>query len=386
MVTPYPPQSDGIGFHAQNLIEALPGTTDTFVLTRRRQSDRRSANVRQLRLLSASPASLYRSVRALGTLRPDVIHFQFNIPALGTSWLWGIMAGAVERWRHGARLVFTLHEVRRDIDLMGPLGVWLFRLIGHVADSIIVYTTEARELLIARCQISTDKIAVMPHGAPVSYPELTPTRREELFERYEVAGSLVICIGYIHPDKGIEHLVEAMALIQEASPASLVGVTLLVAGSVRKREGVFRYFERKDHRYESELRNTVERLGLTGLVRFAGFVPQDDLIDLMVSARLAVLPYLNATQSGVLNLLLAARAPVVASNLPGLAETLGEAGLFAAPGNAHELADQVRLLLDRDDIRSSLVEKLFDAHAKVTFESVAARLTALYRQLAPTAT
>lgn len=90
---------------------------------------------------------------AASRIDPDVIHYQFNIPALGLAWVWAILAGLIVRRRGHARLVFTLHEVRRDSTLLGPVGPLLYRAIAAMADGLIVYTGEARRILLERCHV-----------------------------------------------------------------------------------------------------------------------------------------------------------------------------------------------------------------------------------------
>ena len=250
-------------------------------------------------------------------LNPDVIHYQFNIPALGIAWVWAILAGLAVRRRCHARLVFTLHEVRRDTTLLGPVGPLTYRCMAAVADKLIVYTDEARRLLIERCRVPWAMITVMPHGSPEAFAPLTDAERADLGDRYGFEKAPVLDLGYIHPDKGIEYLIDAVAEIEGSTPDVLAGVNVLIAGKVRERQGVFRYFERKDRDYEARLHQAVQRAGLEATVRFIGFVPQTDMNSLMQCASCAVLPYVNATQSGVLNLLVAAGTPVIANKPAG---------------------------------------------------------------------
>ena len=116
MVSPYPPELDGIGLHARNLVDAIADRATVFVLTRRSRCANANASgaASVERLLSANPSCVYRTVRVLLELDPDVIHYQFNIPALGIAWVWAILAGLAVRHRRHVCLVFTLHEVRRE--------------------------------------------------------------------------------------------------------------------------------------------------------------------------------------------------------------------------------------------------------------------------------
>ncbi len=378
MVGPYPPQPDGIGIHIRNIADALTPAAQVEVLTRRgRYVD--TDEHRVMRELSANPFCLLRTTRALLRSGPDVLHYQFNIPALGLAWIWAIAAGLFVRRSRGARLFITLHEVRRDTVLLGPLGVFMYRALARIADGLVVYTSEARTLLIERCGIASAEIAVMPHGAPDSIREPSDAERDRLFARLDLSAPPVLLFGYLHPHKGIEHLIAAVADLCERSQAPLDNRQVLIAGSVRPRAGLFRHFEHKDRAYERALHDAVEKAGLSDVVRFMGYVEQEDLDVLLRSAWCAVLPYTDATQSGVLNLLVAAAVPVVASRLPGLEETLGDAALFVSPGSAPELADAVGRLARDPELRATLSARMRAVHDSITFAQVAEQLMARYQ-------
>jgi len=386
MVSPYPPRPDGIGVHARNLVNAIGDKAAVAVLTKssRQAIGADPGTVRVERLLRANPSCVYRTVRVACDIDPDVVHYQFNIPALGVAWVWAILAGLVVRWRRHARLVFTLHEVRRDMTLLGPVGPLTYRCIAMIADKLIVYTDEARHLLVERCRVSEAMITVMPHGSPEASAPVTDAERADLGHRYGFANAPVLDLGYIHPDKGIEYLIEAIAEIERSTPDVLAGVEVLIAGHVRERQGVLKYFERKDREYEARLHTAVRRGGLEARVRFIGFVPQTDMNALMQCASCAVLPYVNATQSGVLNLLVPARTPVIATNLPGLAETLGDAAVLVEPENAHDLADALRRVLGDPSLRETLATRMAERHGAITFATVAVQLLATYERLSAT--
>ena len=164
-------------------------------------------------------------------------------------------------------------------------------------------------------------------------------------------------------------------------PELLVGLQVLIAGQVRRRQGAFRYFERKDRKYEARLLEAVSGAGLGATIRFIGFVPGADLNGLMQCASCAVLPYVNATQSGVLNLLVAAGTPIIATNLPGLAETLGDSALLVEPRDAHGLAAALVRAISDTTLRETLTARMAERHGAISFRAVAAQLLATYEQL-----
>ncbi len=90
-VTPYPPKPDGIGQHTSELVQALGRIDgmDVEVLTGRRPSPA-APTPGVHRVLSADPRSGRHASRLIGQLRPDVLHYQFAIPAFGLAALVGV--------------------------------------------------------------------------------------------------------------------------------------------------------------------------------------------------------------------------------------------------------------------------------------------------------
>jgi glycosyltransferase involved in cell wall biosynthesis len=88
-------------------------------------------------------------------------------------------------------------------------------------------------------------------------------------------------------------------------------------------------------------------LGLEDQINFLGFVEQNDLIDLYKGAFCLAFP----TFSGPDNLppleAFALGCPVIASEVPGAHEQLGEAAILIPPTNERALADAMLRLRDR---------------------------------------
>jgi glycosyltransferase involved in cell wall biosynthesis len=236
-------------------------------------------------------------------------------------------------------LVVTAHEPKRETDLLGRFGRLAYRVVGATADAIIVHSDAALEVLTARCGAPSQKVHLMPHGVgTVSTGE--PPRAD-----YGLA------LGYVHPDKGLDVLVRAVAQLVEAgrNPALIV-----IAGAVRPRRGLFRVFEGRDRRYRRRLLQYVRGAGLENAIRFRGFVPSEQIRDVVGGADFLLLPYVNVTQSGVANLVLAHGRPAIASDLPGLRQDLGAAALYVPPSDAEALARAIDRLSKDPGLRSTL--------------------------------
>ena len=188
----------------------------------------------------------------------------------------------------------------------------------------------------------------------------------------------VLNFGFLHPDKGVDVAVEAMAALRARGP---LDVDLVIAGSVRPRTGVFRWFERADHAYERDLRAAVERLGLTERVRFVGFVPDRHVGTLFTEARAVVMPCTAITQSSVAGLATAHGAPVIASDLPGLREAFGDGASFVPVGDVERFADALDDVVGDDALAASLGEAQRRRATEVALPVVADALVERYRSV-----
>ena len=87
------------------------------------------------------------------------------------------------------------------------------------------------------------------------------------------------------------------------------------------------------------------------------------------------MPYRHVAQSGVATWALAAGLPVVASDLPGLREGLGEAAVYVAPDDPLALADGICSVLDDDERRAAMARSAHTLAEAQSFEIVAAAIS-----------
>lgn len=105
------------------------------------------------------------------------------------------------------------------------------------------------------------------------------------------------------------------------------------------------------------VRREAQRLGLSGHVTFTGFVSDAELTALYANATALVfpsffgpdnLPPLEAMQLG---------CPVIAANVPGVAEQLGDAALLIDPRNSGEIARAIVRICSEPALRGTLVAR-----------------------------
>ena len=240
-------------------------------------------------------------------------------------------------------LVLTVHDPRPHLGAAPrPLRLRLWRELWERRASCLVVHSAA----LAGALRSGRPVRVLPHGAVVrTTPFAVPERR------------VVLLFGRLEYYKGVRVLVRAMDTVWAARPET----TLLVAGR------------------GPELAHIPERPEIETL---AGYVPEAEVDGVMSRASLVVLPYLEASQSGVGAEATARGVPVVVTDAGGLQELALDPSYVVAAGDADALADALlRHLDDSDEVRGRVLEQ---ARQKIGWDAVAERALQLYRELVET--
>ncbi len=137
---------------------------------------------------------------------------------------------------------------------------------------------------------------------------------------------VVLYFGLIRPYKGVEVLLKAMAELKDRVP----GIKLLVVGEIySNRDSILR------------LVNSLP----DGLVRLVDdYVPNEEVSTYFRAADIVALPYLSATQSGIVPIAYRCMRPVIVTRTGGLPDAVidGESGYLVEPGNARQIAETVR--------------------------------------------
>jgi glycosyltransferase involved in cell wall biosynthesis len=115
-------------------------------------------------------------------------------------------------------------------------------------------------------------------------------------------------------------------------------------------------FVGSDKGNESYIRDVTHQLNLSDQVKFLGFVPQEDMICLYKHAfALTFVTFFGPDNLPPLEAM-ALGCPVIASNVSGAEEQLGNAALLVDPKNPEEIADAVKSLWENPALRQSLIQ------------------------------
>jgi glycosyltransferase involved in cell wall biosynthesis len=249
--------------------------------------------------------------RRIEDFAPDVVHYQGFHPWLDL---------ALPLW-HRYPLVCTVHDFRPHPGdtLSQKTPFWVEMFVRRHADQLIVHSHHVLTLMTQQLDGSSKNISLMPHiqiGQDCSWPAV------------QEDGHLILFFGRIWEYKGLQYLIRAEPLISARVP----DVRIMIAG---QGEEFSRYASMMVHPERFIVHNE--------------FISEQRTAEYFRSASVVVLPYIEASQSGVIPLAYSAAKPVVATTVGGLPEMVedGRTGYLVAPRDTASLADRlVRLLLD----------------------------------------
>jgi glycosyltransferase involved in cell wall biosynthesis len=187
-----------------------------------------------------------------------------------------------------------------------------------------------------------------------------PSVRAEL----GAAGPVVFCASRLVPIKNVALFVDAMAVVHRARPDAFA----VIAG---------------DGPLESALRRRAEVLGLSEVIRFAGYVDQPGLPRWYRAADVFVLSSDFDNSPNVVLEAMATGLPVVATNVGGVADYLDapQGGALVPKGDAASMATEILALLDSEGRRREAgAFNRQRATTKFSWRTSAEQLLAAYQQ------
>jgi glycosyltransferase involved in cell wall biosynthesis len=261
--------------------------------------------------------------------RVDILHTHLFDPSAV-----GLLAGLLARTP--ARVV-TRHYSDYHTRINRPIHVGVDRFCTRLAHRVIAVSQHTADHMMTAEKAPPGKVRVVHNGIDfervrVSSAEAPARIRAELDI---VDKKVVVMAARMHPEKGYEHLLDALPNVHRLVPDLVV----LIAGT-----GPF----------ESRYRALSSLRGLERGVRFLGF--RRDLPDVMAAADLVVLPSLAEAFGLVLAEALYLGVPVVASRVGGIPEVVDHEvdGLLVPPGDRDALAGALVRVLEDGALRRRL--------------------------------
>lgn len=283
-----------------------------------------------LRMRQSGIVGLLRATFRILRFRPDIVQFH-EIPDVVTPL-------QIALFNAFTRTVLTVHDPRahsgRDSHLASAL-YWLRDFGRRRAGAIVVHGGYCHKLFVTDAPQLAKRVVTSTHG--VLMVPVDSIKRS-------VPGSLLF-FGRMEEYKGLDIVYTAIKILIDRGIPHKIAIAGRGAAmdSYRDRLSV-----------------------LSTVTLIPGFVSQDQTTRLFQDSSVVLLPYRDATQSGVLGAAFGNHRPVIASRVGGLPDIIKDRvnGLLIEAGDSLQLADAIQLLFEDHDLLTKLT-----AGAVVTAET-----------------
>lgn len=256
-----------------------------------------------------TPWTWRRARREVAESAPDLVVVQWWHPVFGPV-MRSILRSAN---RAGARSVVICHNAEPHERF--PFSRRLTSIALREASQIVTLSSGV-----------TDKARILAPNAWLTELELPPIldiARVDRQRRPQGRPASLLFFGNVRPYKGLADLLEAIPAIRYRIP-----VKLTVAGRFLGSAPMYQ--------------RAIRRLGIEDIVELRDeYIPDAEVSSLLAAADLVVLPYREASQSGVVALAALAGTPVVATSAGGLQVSLGTNAIIVPPRDHRALGEGI---------------------------------------------
>lgn len=291
---------------------------------------------------------VFEIVKQIKIFNPDVIHFQ------GTNPILCLVFPFLKKYP----LVGTIHDVKPHVgegSLLGRFGSYCAR---KYSNQIIVHGEKLKEQMIKEYNLPDEKV----HAIPIGEHRVTPFKKYER-EDLKEDQNLILFFGRIQEYKGLRYLIKAEPMISKEIPNTKIVIA-----------GVGEDFKK----YEEIMLNK------DNFIIYNHYIPYKEGAELFQRCSIVVLPYIDASQSGVISTAYGFKKPVVVTDVGSIPEIVddGITGFIVPPRNPEALAEAIVKLLKDEDLRKQMGENAYKKlKMDLSWDKIAEKTIEVYKEV-----
>lgn len=255
-------------------------------------------------------------------------------------------------------LHFSTHNARavRRARLLMPM-------MARKARLVITHSQLIKNEVCEHLKIQPEKVFAIPLAPRSSFKPMTPAETLAARKRLKIENQFLLFVGTIEPRKNLSMLLQAL---EEVLRTTDLRPQLVVAGKVGwKSEELLSQFERSPAR---------------DLIKFAGFVSDEELRALYSACSAFIYPSIYEGFGLPPLEAMACGAPVIASRVPSIKESVAR---IVSATDSKDLARNVIELLRDDQARQSLSMRGLEYAQEFSWQRTAALTREVYAQVLP---
>ncbi|MHB8170328.1 MAG: glycosyltransferase family 4 protein [Thermincolia bacterium] len=234
---------------------------------------------------------------------------------------------------------------------------FIIPLVFRWGDAVITVSQSEKELIYKTYgQKINNLYAIQNGGVSQEFSQII----EKITPSAKPAHPFVLFVGSLSKGKNLQGVLEAITILNKTAHVSLV-----VVGAGGKT------FNSTQVGISEELINKIDFKGQINDV--------SQLVGLYNSACCLVFPSFYEASSLPPIEAMACGCPVIASAIPALMERCGDAALYCDPGNAVDISEKIRQLIEDGHLRGTLRQKGLEQAQKFTWEKSAQQTFAVIR-------
>ena len=297
---------------------------------------------------------LFRLFFLIESLRPNIVHFLSE----GISWLSFVVPFLSRKYP----IVTTMHDVEYHLgdhaSRRVPRG-FANQLIAR-SDKVLVHGANLRSDAERRYPKLTTKFEIIPHLVLLRYFDIA--KRNGMCRKDDPTIN-VLFFGRIYAYKGLDVLIRSVPLVAKR----FSNIRIVIAGTG---EDIDKYKRMMQDPSYFEIRNR--------------HIPDEEVAQLFTDADIVVLPYVEASQSGVLAIAFAFGKAVIVTDVGELASAVegGKTGLIIPTRDEGALANAILQLAANPELRTRLGNSgRIAAEESASQKLVAEKVTKIYQAL-----
>ena len=252
------------------------------------------------------------------------------------------------QWKYKA--IFPIHDLQHrlqpDFPEVSKNGEYRRREYFYTrsiqrASAILTDSETGKDDVVSCYGVKKESIFPVPYIAPTfRNTDGQPSPTEYIRGKYSLPVQYLFYPAAFWKHKNHARLVQAISLLAQEKN---VRIPLVLAGSKREEYANIAFL--------------VKSLGLGDIVHFIGYVPDEDMADLYQHALALVMPtFFGPTNIPVLEAW-GSECAVITSDLRGIREQVGDAGLLVDPRSEHAIAEAIWSLYQFPNLRRELIAR-----------------------------
>lgn len=272
---------------------------------------------------TANPLNWLRCARHINDLNPDLVIIQWWHPYFAPCY-----QTITKHINRNVKILFVCHNVFPHERF--PMDRLLTRKTLQKGNCYIVQSSQDEQDLVQIIPNARYVRAVHPTYNVFKMQNMTKTQARQLLGLKDDE-KVLLFFGFVRKYKGLDYLLKAMPKITQSLP----DCRLLIVGD---------FGDDKD-----EYTALINKEKIDNVISIHdGYIPDKEVEKFFAASDVVVLPYVSATQSGIVQIAYGFDKPVIATNVGGLPDVVtdGKTGFLVEKENPQAIADAVIRFFD----------------------------------------